>query len=112
MARKVLVQLVDDIDGSDATETVTFGLDGIQYEIDLNAKHAEELRSSMQSWVSSARRASGRRQGRETSRGTRRASGDSDASRIRAWAREQGIEVSDRGRIPAELRARFEAEAN
>ncbi|MDO5494966.1 MAG: Lsr2 family protein [bacterium] len=112
MAKKVLVQLVDDIDGSEAVETVTFALDGIQYEIDVNEEHASELRSAFDPWVSQARRAGGRRTTRESSRGGRKAGGDSEASRIRAWAREQGIEVSERGRIPAELRERFAAASN
>lgn len=108
MARKVIVQLVDDVDGGEASETVTFALDGIQYEIDLNEHNASELRSSLERWVSNARRVAGRR----TQSGRGKAAGTSDAAKIRAWAREQGIETSARGRIPAELRERYEREAN
>lgn len=107
MARKVIVQLVDDVDGSEATETVGFALDGIQYEIDLNEENAAELRDALQGWISNARRVAGRR---TTTRGAGKASSTSDAAKIREWARAQGIETSARGRIPAELRERYERE--
>nr|NLD40542.1 Lsr2 family protein [Actinomycetales bacterium] len=110
MARKVIVQLVDDVDGGDANETVSFALDGIQYEIDLNEGNASELRNSLERWISSARRVAGRRT-QNTGRAAK-AGGTSDAAKIRAWAREQGIETSARGRIPSELRERYEREAN
>ncbi|HZK04647.1 MAG TPA: Lsr2 family protein [Actinomycetaceae bacterium] len=110
MAKKVVVHLVDDIDGGVAAETVNFGLDGVQYEIDLTEENAAELRASLERWIAGARRASGRRSTREAGRGTRRPASASDASKIRLWARDQGIEVSDRGRIPAELRERYENE--
>lgn len=105
MAQKVRVYLIDDIDGSDATETVSFSVDGVSYEIDLNDKHAQELRDSFATWVSHARRAAGstRRTGRRSS-----SARSSDASAIRAWARENGYEVSDRGRVSAEIREAYE----
>ncbi|MDR1634992.1 MAG: Lsr2 family protein [Bifidobacteriaceae bacterium] len=109
MAQRVQVLLVDDIDGSEATETVTFGLDGVTYEIDLSGPHADELRQGLAKWLESARRlpARGARSGRSTGRATarpRRAAANTDIAKIRAWAREQGLEVSDRGRIPAPIR--------
>lgn len=106
MAKKVVVQLVDDVDGSEAVETVTFGLDGVSYEIDLSEENAAALRSDLSKWVSAGTRTGGRRAARSGSGSA--PSGQS--ARIRAWAREQGIDVSDRGRIPAELRERFHRE--
>lgn len=105
MAQKVRVYLIDDIDGSDATETVSFSVDGVSYEIDLNEKHAQELRDAFSTWVGHARRATG-----AARRGGRRASTprSSDAAAIRAWARENGYEVSDRGRVSAEIREAYE----
>lgn len=108
MAQKVNVVLVDDIDGSSAEETVTFGLDGITYEIDLNAENVDRLRSSMAEWVGHARRVSGGR--RKGSRSvTKRSSVGSDNSTIREWARSNGYEVSERGRIKAEIVEAFNA---
>ncbi len=120
MAQKVQVLLVDDIDGGTAEETVTFSLDGVSYEIDLTADHAAELRDSFARWVGHARKVgsgSGSRGGGRQSRGggngstTRRSGGSSagDATAIREWARENGHEVSERGRISAEVRAAYEA---
>ena len=107
MAKKVVVQLVDDVDGSAAAETVTFALDGVSYEIDLSEENAASLRSDLAKWVSSATRTGGRRSTRATASST----DGSQSARIRAWAREQGIEVSERGRIPGELRERYERES-
>lgn len=103
MARKTKVLLMDDIDGSDATSTVTFGLDGVDYEIDLNEENADELRTVLDKWTVLARRTGGRAR-----RGTGRSN---DAMKIRQWAAENGYEVSERGRIPADVRKAF-AEAN
>ncbi len=105
MAQKVQVVLVDDLDGGVAEETVSFALDGVSYEVDLSAKNAAKLREDLASWVGIARRAGGRAR-----KGTRRAAarGGSSAD-IRAWAREQGLSVSERGRIPAEIVAQYEA---
>ncbi len=105
MAQKIKVYLIDDIDGSDATDTINFAIDGVNYEIDLNEKHAAELRSAMEKWVSHARRLPARRTRRT---GTARAAGTSDAAKIREWARENGYEVSERGRVPAEIREAYE----
>lgn len=103
MAQKVKVLLIDDIDGTDAVETVSFGLDGVQYEIDLNQTNAAKLRDDLATWVGHARRAGGRRKTGRTG-GSR----SSDASKIRVWARENGFEVSDRGRVPAEVKEAYE----
>lgn len=105
MARKTQVLLVDDIDGSDATNTVTFGLDGVAYEIDLNDENTQQLRSELEKWTALARRTGGRAR-----RGTGAGTGG-DAAKIRHWASENGYEVSERGRIPIEIREAY-AKAN
>lgn|SRR5690625_1064716 len=106
MAQKIQVILIDDTDGSAADETVRFGLDGVNYEIDLTAENAAKLRDALAPWVANARRAGGRR---TTQRGGGGRSSSSDASRVREWARANGYTVSDRGRIPAEVREAYEA---
>jgi hypothetical protein len=110
MAQKVQTLLIDDLDGGEAQGTVRFGLDGTDYEIDLNAKHAEALRKALAPYLGAARRAPGsaaRRPGR-TGRKAANAGG-SDPTAVREWAKSQGIEVKDRGRVPAELVAKFKA---
>ncbi|HEV7823355.1 MAG TPA: Lsr2 family protein [Mycobacteriales bacterium] len=109
MAQKVQVILVDDIDGGEATETVSFGLDGTSYEIDLSADNAATLRDSLAQWVGSARKA-GRSSSRPASRGRSSAAADREQTQaIRAWARKQGHKVNDRGRIPADIVAAYNA---
>ncbi|MCP2164687.1 histone-like nucleoid-structuring protein Lsr2 [Goodfellowiella coeruleoviolacea] len=107
MAQKVTVTLVDDLDGSQAEETVEFGLDGISYQIDLSSKNAGKLRDALADFVSSARRAGGRKRaaGRPPAGAKARpASADREQNQaIREWARKQGMKVSDRGRIPADV---------
>lgn len=103
MARKTFIELIDDIDGSKADETVTFSLDGVGYEIDLNSENAQKLRDELGTWISTARRVSGRRTSRSAS------SSSEETARIRAWARENGYQVSDRGRISGEIRKAYQA---
>lgn len=107
MAQKVNIVLVDDIDGSDATQTVSFGIDGASYEIDLNDEHAAALREALASYVGHARKVS-RGGSRRTSRSSG-ASGGTSAKEIREWARSNGHDVPERGRIPAEIREAYEA---
>ncbi len=102
MAQEVIITLSDDLDGSAAEETITFALDGAAYEIDLNAKNAAALRKALDKYVGAARkpanvarRATGRRPAARAS--------DVDPKAVRLWARDQGLEISSRGRIPAEL---------
>lgn len=108
MAQRVNVVLVDDLDESEAAETVTFGLDGINYEIDLSEEHAAELRDSLAQWVGHARRVGGtRKRGNRTA--TKRTDVGSDSGTIREWARANGYTVSDRGRIKADVLEAYNA---
>lgn len=107
MAQKVQVTLVDDIDGSQADETVSFSLDGVSYEIDLTAARAQELRDALAPWQGHARRAGGRKQSGRRSR-SGGSSSSSEAGKIREWAKEHGYNVSERGRISAEIREAYE----
>lgn len=107
MAQKVNIILVDDIDGSEATETVTFGLDGTSYEIDLNEKNADALRGALAAYVGHARKVAGtRRAGRKS---TASAATGASAAEVRDWARSAGFEVPERGRIPGAVREAFDA---
>ena len=110
MAQKVQTLLIDDLDGGEADGTVRFGLDGTEYEIDLSAKHSDQLRKALTPYVTVARRAPGAGARRPGSRARRAAStGSPDSTSVREWARSQGIEVKDRGRVPAELVIKFKA---
>ena len=105
MAQKITVALEDDIDGGPADETVRFGLGGAEYEIDLSTKNATAFRQQLAPFIEHARR---------TGRGQRRRPGRTVSSRersadIRAWAKDQGITVSDRGRIAASVAEQYEA---
>ncbi len=115
MAQKVTVTLVDDLDGSEAEETVEFGLDGAAYQIDLSEENAERLRDALAEYVEHARRSGGRKRANArpaTSRPVRPASADREQNQaIRAWARKQGMKVSDRGRIPSEVIDAYNSQA-
>jgi hypothetical protein len=101
------IRLIDDLDGEAADETVEFGIDGKNYEIDLSKDNADKLREGLASYVASARRSGGRRRGggsAAASAPARRPSIDREQNQaIRDWARKRGMKVSDRGRIPAEV---------
>jgi hypothetical protein len=108
VAQKVQVLLVDDLDGGEADETVTFALDGKTYEIDLTTANADKLRSLLEPYAKSGRRTGGRA---ATGRGKGRAAaggGNKDTAEIRAWAKANGFEVNDRGRVPATVREAYE----
>lgn len=105
MAQRVNIVLVDDIDGTPATETVEFALDGISYEIDLSDDHVRQIRADLGSWADKARvvtRSAKRR-------GAAKRSARRNNSEIREWARANGYEVSERGRVPAEVKMAYEA---
>lgn len=107
MATRTLVSLIDDLDGSDADETIEFGLDGVTYQIDLSGENAEELRDALAQYVEHARREGGRKRTNvraSTKAPVRPATVDREQNQaIRAWARKNGYQVSDRGRIPSEI---------
>lgn len=107
MAQRVQIVLEDDFDGGPATETVNFGLDGIEYEIDLSAANAGSLRDALAPWLGHARKTGGRRK-RGSAPTTRVGSSGSSTSDIRAWAQASGHEVSSRGRVSAEIREAYE----
>lgn len=105
MAQRVEVLLVDDIDESEAEETVSFALDGVRYEIDLNSEHAGQLRAALKVWTSHARRTGGRKSGGASpSRG-----GAQERAQIRAWARTSGFDIGEKGRISAKIRQAYAA---
>ena len=110
MAQKVNIVLIDDIDQTDAEETVTFGLDGKEYAIDLNAKNASALRDALAPYVGHARPVIGGRRRRSPGSSTKSAAGGGTAaSEIRAWARDNGFDVPERGRVSAEVRDAYAA---
>lgn len=104
MAKRVITTLEDDLDGSEANETIIFSIDGNEYEIDLNDAHANELREAMNKYTSVARKSVGRaKQTRRASNGN----GSTDTKAVRAWAIENGIPISTRGRIQADVMERY-----
>jgi Lsr2 len=105
MARSVAVVVTDDLDGSPDAETVTFGLDGVTYEIDLSAKNRARLERDFAPYTQAGRRIT---RGRNRSQG-RPAAPRIDRASVRAWAKENGLQVSERGRISADLMSQYEA---
>jgi hypothetical protein len=117
MARRVIHELIDDLDGGLADESLSFGLDGVQYTIDLSAKNAAELRDVLAPFVAAATRlgrtpaqAPAARGGRGRPVLSARAEREQNRA-IREWAQSKGLEVSDRGRIRSDIVERFHAEA-
>jgi hypothetical protein len=111
MARKVEVRLIDDIDSGPADESVTFGLDGAEYQIDLSAKHAKELRSALEKYVSVAHRVSRGRAAGATRTVRRSSRADRQQNQeIREWAQRKGFEVAPRGRISQAVIDSYHAE--
>ena len=106
MATKFLTTLQDDIDGSNATQTIRFALDGIEYEIDVSDRNANRLRNSLGDFIAHGRKVGGRRAPKTAS------SSQVDTRAVRKWAKANGIEVSSRGRIPAEVVERYKAAGN
>lgn len=110
MAQKVHIVLVDDLDGSEATETVSFGLDGTSYEIDLNKKNASAMREALSGYVGHARKVgSAKGRPRRSSASVAASNGGHTAKEIRDWARSNGLDVPDRGRVSADVRQAFDA---
>ena len=101
MAQRVQVVLIDDVDNGPAAETIKFAVDGAQYEIDLSSAHAAEMRAAFAPWVAAARKVSSRVAGKARS--------GNDTSKVRAWAKANGYDVSERGRISATVRSAYDA---
>ncbi len=108
MAQKIQTLFVDDLDGGEAEGTVRFGLDGTSYEIDLSAAHADELRSVLAPYARAGRKITGaaRRPGRIQGRA---AANGFSTNEVRDWAKSNGVEIKDRGRVPADVVAKFRA---
>jgi hypothetical protein len=104
MAQKIQTLFIDDIDGGEAEGTVRFALDGTEYEIDLSAKHNQELRTVLGTYVTHARKVGGTN--RRPVRASRKPSAI-DTVAVRAWAREQGYDIKERGRVSAELVTKY-----
>jgi hypothetical protein len=109
MAQRVQVILEDDLDGSEAAETVEFSLDGVSYEIDLSDSNAAELRNDFARWVGQARRSGGRRQTRRRNGGAGSGASREELARIREWGRANGYSVSDRGRVSQDVQDAYAA---
>ena len=106
MAQRIQTLLIDDLDGGEADGTVRFGLDGAEYEIDLSAAHNDELRKELQQYLAHARRTGGT--ARSAAR-TRRGSAAVDTAKVREWARGNGYDIKDRGRVAADLVEKYQA---
>lgn len=115
MARRIVHQLVDDIDGtlleSGEGETVLFSLDGVAYEIDLTDENAAALRAALERYTNAARAVSSARASSSAAAAgrKRRRSGQQDYSGVREWAKQNGYQVSERGRVPASVLEAYEA---
>jgi hypothetical protein len=107
VAQKTIVELVDDLDGDTAEETVAFALDGVEFQIDLSSNNAAKLRDIVAPYIEKARRTGGRKQ-RGTAGGAPSANGSQENQAIREWARSQGKVVADRGRLPQALVVQFQ----
>ncbi len=105
MAQRVQTLFIDDIDGGEAAGTVRFALDGVEYEIDLSIEHTDELHTALGKYIGHARKVGGTAR----RRGGRRGASTIDTTAVRAWAREQGIDIKDRGRVPADVVAKYRA---
>lgn len=108
MATQTIVRLVDDTDGSEASETLSFGIDGSTYELDLSEANARKLRDALEPWVKAARKTGGRR--RRSRNG--HSNGTADLKAVRAWAAANKIELSSRGRIPKSVIEQYHAAGN
>lgn len=98
MAKKTVVEWVDDIDGTAASETVTFTIDGSRYEIDLSEKNAAKLRKTMSGWIDASRRSSNRR-----TKSAPPKTDSSESTKARKWAQDNGLDVGPRGRLRSEV---------
>ena len=109
MAKTVVTQIIDDLDGSMGGETITFSYRGTNYEIDLGRKNASAFDKLMKPYLDAGRKVTAGRGGRRASTNGRRGRSASELGSIREWARSQGYTVADRGRISAEITAAYDA---
>jgi len=105
MAQQVHTQFIDDLDGAEAAGTVSFALDGASYEIDLSSAHSSELHATLDQYIAHARRVTPRR----GSRGGRRRGNAVDTAKVREWAKDHGIDIKERGRVPATVTEQYRA---
>lgn len=109
MASRTLIELIDDLDGSPAAETVTFAVDGVTYEIDLNDPNAAQLREDINRWTEHGRRVGGRRARTAKPSTATTSSRKRDLGAVREWAKANGHKVSDRGRVPQPILDAYDA---
>jgi hypothetical protein len=105
MAQKIQTLFIDDIDGGVAEGTVRFSLDGSEFEIDLSSTHSDQLRGVMANYVAHARKVGGA--ARRAPRGRRSNVGAMDTAKVRGWAKAEGYDIKDRGRVPADVMAKY-----
>lgn len=105
MTQRIQTLFIDDLDGSEAAGTIRFGLDGTQYEIDLSIAHSGELRNALEQYIRHARRTGTPRRAPRS----QRENSAVDTAKVREWAKEQGIEIKDRGRVPAAVVEKYQA---
>lgn len=109
MATKTIVSVLDDIDGTEGAETVSFALDGKSYEIDLSDKNLSNLQDALEPYIKVARSTSSSRRSTEAPQQSQRGGGRKDLAAIREWANKNGHNVSDRGRVPASVIEAYDA---
>jgi hypothetical protein len=109
MAQRIQTLFIDDLDGGEAAGTVRFSLDGTEYEIDLSEEHAGALHATLAKYVEHARKVGGA--SRRQVRGGRRGADAIDTAKVREWAKEQGIDIKDRGRVPATVVEQYQTAA-
>jgi hypothetical protein len=114
VAQRTTVVVTDDLDGSEGAETFAFAFEGIEYEVDLGQSNAKKLKKALDPYIKAARKTGGKQLGGRRSSGRRSSassgrSSSSDTAAIREWARSQGLQVSERGRVPQALRDQYAA---
>jgi hypothetical protein len=109
VAQRTTVVVTDDLDGSEGADTVTFAFEGTEYEVDLSKSNAKKLKKALDPYISAARKTGGRRSSGRRSPASSGRSSSSDTAAIREWARSQGLQVSERGRVPQSLRDQYAA---
>jgi hypothetical protein len=107
MAQQIQTLFIDDIDGGEAEGTVRFGLDGSDYEIDLSGKHSVELREALAKYIEHSRKVGGT--AKRAPRVGRKAVSAVDTTVVRAWAKDRGMGIKDRGRVPASVVEQYRA---